>query len=131
MHFSRNSSALVAQVVTTVNAGRNTLGVFSSLQLISMVPNQIPRLRHLPSLGQGITTQATPHERDNTARPTADLADTGNSPGSNHDAVDSLRLRGGKRDHKQNHLARSCWARLLGCRLRRLERVRVKIRNAG
>src|ERR1700687_4237192 len=41
MHFSRNSSGLAAQVVTTVNAGWNTLGVFSSVQLISTVPIQI------------------------------------------------------------------------------------------
>src|ERR1700751_3787348 len=41
MHFSRNSSAFVANVVTTVNAGRKTPGLFSSIQLISIAPIQI------------------------------------------------------------------------------------------
>jgi len=41
MHFSRNSSGLVAQVVTVVKAGWRTVGVFSSDQLISIVPIQM------------------------------------------------------------------------------------------
>src|SRR6266481_628826 len=45
----RNSSGLVAQVVTTVNEGRNTVGVFSSDQLISIVPIQMSGRDTLPS----------------------------------------------------------------------------------